>query len=127
MQDTAGRPKLPYVQCLRALAASGVVLLHAQMQAERFSTSAPFISADVAEFGRYGIDLFFVISGFVIYYTNFPQALPSRTFFLRRALRIVPLYWIFTVLAFAMRWVLPDTLFPRRRPACPRSRRRSPL
>jgi len=93
MQAPPPSRKLPYLQCLRALAADGVVFLHAQMQAERFSSSAPLISADIAEFGRYGIDPFFVISGFVIYSTNFPQALPARTFFLRRAFRIVPLYW----------------------------------
>ena len=58
--------------------------------------------------GRYGIDLFFVISGFVIYHTNFPRALPAGTFFLRRALRIVPLYWTFTLMAFGVRYVLPE-------------------
>jgi len=42
-------------------------------------------------------------SGFVIYYKNFPEALPARTFILRWALRIVPLYWLFTVLAFVLR------------------------
>jgi len=110
-QENVVCPLLSHVQCLRALAASAVVLLHAQMEAERFSSSAPFISSEIAEFGRYGIDLFFVISGFVIYYTNFPEALPARKFILRRALRIVPIYWTFTVLAFVLRVALPESAF----------------
>ena len=71
MPSIAGT-KLPLLQCLRAIAAGGVVFMHAHMEAERFSTSPPGVPADVAAFGNYGVDLFFVISGFVIYYSNFP-------------------------------------------------------
>ena len=115
----ASHQRLAYVQCLRPVAASGVVLLHARIVAARFSTSAPLIPSEIAEIGRYGIDLFFVISGFVIYYTNFPEALPARTFIVRRALRIVPLYWLFTVLAFVLRQVLPDSQFVSPPPGVP--------
>jgi peptidoglycan/LPS O-acetylase OafA/YrhL len=48
-------------------------------------------------FGSFGVDVFFVISGYImarILHTN------SDFFFLRRVLRIVPPYWIFTILLF---------------------------
>jgi len=48
----ASHQRLPYVQCLRAAAASGVVLLHAQIAAVRFYTWAPIIPSEIAEIGR---------------------------------------------------------------------------
>lgn len=47
-------------------------------------------------FGAAGVDLFFVISGFIMVYTSEPlygRPGGSRQFLLRRIVRIVPLYW----------------------------------
>lgn len=103
--------RLFYIQWLRALAAAGVVLLHAQMEAVRFSASTPAMPTAIAEYGRYGVDLFFVISGFVIFYTNYPRNTSAGIFLSRRFGRIIPLYWTLTLLAFALRFLLPDSLF----------------
>ena len=49
--------------------------------------------------GVAGVDLFFVISGFVMVYASkslFAQRGAPRIFFLRRLARIVPLYWAVT-------------------------------
>jgi peptidoglycan/LPS O-acetylase OafA/YrhL len=46
-----------------------------------------------------GVDLFFVISGFIMFYTTvgqFAQPNASYLFIRRRAIRIVPLYWLCT-------------------------------
>ncbi len=52
--------------------------------------------------GRAGVDIFFVISGFVMM-LSLPsleaKADPGWTFLRRRLIRIVPLYWFFTTLA----------------------------
>jgi exopolysaccharide production protein ExoZ len=82
------------LQLLRALAALMVVLHHARL-------SVPG-SAGWPSFGEAGVDIFFVISGFVMAYTtrSAPVAgaadkLRAAGVFLRkRALRVVPLYWL---------------------------------
>ena len=49
--------------------------------------------------GPAGVDIFFVISGFVMMISSsalLRQPNPGRTFLLRRLIRIVPLYWLLT-------------------------------
>lgn len=70
--------KLLSVQLLRAIAASGVLFAH-----------IPFIGV-----GSFGVDLFFVISGFIMCYIAPGE---RRLFFLYRLFRIVPLYWSATL------------------------------
>ncbi len=58
-----------------------------------------------------GVDIFFVISGFVITlsmirFAGSPQG--TGAFLLRRALRVVPLYWLFTTLMVATLLVAPS-------------------
>lgn len=73
--------KLRSIQCLRALAVVGVVAVHTL--------------GSRALVGSYGVDLFFVISGFIISRTA--RRAPSAAAFLRaRFLRVVPLYYIQT-------------------------------
>lgn len=45
--------------------------------------------------GYRGVDLFFVVSGFVIYIVTEKE---NKDFFLNRLIRIVPMYWSFTIL-----------------------------
>jgi peptidoglycan/LPS O-acetylase OafA/YrhL len=85
---------LTSIQILRALAALMVAAYHAQLElATRLGLpdSLPSFS-----FGAAGVDLFFVISGFIMVYASerlFGRPEASRVFFLRRLARIVPLYW----------------------------------
>lgn len=53
-----------------------------------------------AFWGLYGVDLFFVISGFVIFMTIQHSSL--RRFVISRAIRLYPLYWVCVVLTFAV-------------------------
>ncbi|SRR6266571_871351 len=55
--------------------------------------------------GAAGVDLFFVISGFVMVHSSekfFGQPGGSVQFLLRRLARIVPLYWVATTAALAI-------------------------
>ncbi|MGV3538810.1 MAG: acyltransferase family protein [Rufibacter sp.] len=58
-------------------------------------------------FGAIGVDLFFVISGFIIAYTSvkFLKQGQGAAFLLRRAIRIVPLYWLATAGLLLVQWV----------------------
>lgn len=89
--------RLDSIQLLRALAASMVVLLHAEVavrtHAQRSGLPFDFFNAIPLSAG---VDLFFAVSGFIIVYASerlFGK--PSAFEFLkRRLLRIVPLYWL---------------------------------
>ena len=72
------RPTLHSVQMLRAVAAMLVVLFHLKWSGNGYT----------------GVDLFFVISGFIMGTVGTSDR-PS-TFLLKRVIRIVPLYWLVT-------------------------------
>ncbi len=60
-------------------------------------------------FGAFGVDIFFVISGFVTMYSTADEASAGGfKFILRRFLRIAPLYYIMTILTFLGLLVFPD-------------------
>lgn len=78
---------LANLQLLRALAAAAVVVFHFGLMPP---TKLPFIV------GAAGVDLFFVLSGFIIAYSSSHD---PRHFLARRLLRILPAYWIATAIA----------------------------
>lgn len=91
------RPHFPGFESLRALAAVTVVMHHAASlagpaRAGRLATPAAVMDGGVA--------VFFVLSGFLIYRPFVAAHLagrsgaPWRSFWWRRALRIVPAYWL---------------------------------
>lgn len=85
------------IQILRALAAWLVVGHHVtQLIPEAKNDSAA--SQVFALYGAYGVDLFFVISGLVIYLSSTRRQVSPREFFLQRVARVVPAYWIFSAL-----------------------------
>ncbi len=83
--------ELQSIQALRAIAATSVILVH-----------IPFIGK-----GAFGVDIFFVISGFIICYIS---SLNSDDFLLKRVFRIVPLYWLGTFGVFLLALVVPAWL-----------------
>jgi exopolysaccharide production protein ExoZ len=84
--------KINSLQVLRALAATGVIIVH-YWQPLNPHYSGPHIGA-IGLFGRFGVDVFFVISGFIIA-TTAPKRAPGDLL-RRRVARIVPLYWLIT-------------------------------
>jgi peptidoglycan/LPS O-acetylase OafA/YrhL len=89
-----GSPQLLSIQILRAVAALAVLTHHTLFEIS-FYISGRGIAQDVLV-GAAGVDLFFVISGFVMVYSSEPlfgRGDAPRVFLLRRLVRIVPLYW----------------------------------
>jgi exopolysaccharide production protein ExoZ len=78
--------KLFGIQYLRAVAALAVVVFHA---AERSGLN--FVV------GAAGVDIFFVISGFVMWTLAATRPVSTWAFYRDRLLRIAPLYWIVTL------------------------------
>ncbi|WP_422048948.1 acyltransferase family protein [Shimia sp.] len=85
------------VQVLRAVAATMVVLHHLRTPLLPY---APWIK-DI-HVGAAGVDIFFVISGFIITLTTAQRTATPAQFFGQRATRIVPLYWLFLLLIAGM-------------------------
>lgn len=57
--------------------------------------------------GQWGVDLFFVISGFIMCYVT---ERAGERFLLKRIVRVVPLYWLGTIGIFAVGIALPSLL-----------------
>lgn len=83
--------KLNGLELLRFLAALAVVFYH-----------IPSIGV-----GHFGVDIFFVISGFVMMLST---SNASSQFLLKRVIRIVPLYWLATLGVFTIALVAPNVL-----------------
>jgi exopolysaccharide production protein ExoZ len=104
-----GNPTLNRIlllQGLRAAAALSVTVHH--MLHEPYGSIAIAWLSNLP--WQSGVDVFFVISGFVIVHSSarlFGAAGASRVFLWRRLARIVPLYWVVT-----MAFLVVDVMFP---------------
>jgi peptidoglycan/LPS O-acetylase OafA/YrhL len=90
------------LQYLRGFAASLVGLQHA--------TSVPTLGGTFP-IGDFGVDIFFVVSGYIMWATTMGNERGPLAFWTARVLRVVPLYWIFTTLYILVALALPRTLF----------------
>jgi exopolysaccharide production protein ExoZ len=80
------------VQALRALAAVMVIVVHLEAIVKGMGGS----KADSALFSV-GVDLFFMISGFIMVYTTSARKIGPLAFLLNRIARIAPFYWAITL------------------------------
>lgn len=85
------------IQTLRALAA-WLVVFHHYMQVAHNFTLTDAVSVSLFKYGSIGVDLFFVISGFVIYLSTAGKTQTPKTFALHRIARIAPAYWLFSLI-----------------------------
>lgn len=94
------------IQVLRFVAALAVVITHATFYTfERLDPTSP-----VWRMGAAGVDVFFIISGFVMVVSTRPLlGSPDawKLFGVRRLVRIVPMYWLATTVKVAVMLVLP--------------------
>jgi peptidoglycan/LPS O-acetylase OafA/YrhL len=97
------------IQVLRALAAVAVVMLHSESNAGAYGWFSQLFPP-IARYGLLGVDVFFVVSGFVMALVSYgePQGLSSaRKFMANRVARIVPLYWVLTALFVTLLTFMP--------------------
>lgn len=102
---TQGVNRLQSIQALRAVAAVAVIFTHAitrigitfpGMGHDSFLTRPGFLTI-----GDSGVDLFFVISGFIILYVHrgdFGKPRAPLKFMAKRIFRVVPIYWFLTTM-----------------------------
>ena len=80
--------KIESLQLLRFIAAMLIVSVHLNF-----------------EFGHIGVDIFFVLSGFIIAYVTDKK---TQSFFINRLIRIIPFYWLITFLFIATLLIFRD-------------------
>src|SRR5260221_1893104 len=100
---------LVHIQILRFIAAVSVIAFHALGVApDGFKVAESPISF-VMSYGGRGVDLFFVISGFIIFYSTDPATLTAEEFLRRRVERIVPLYFLVIIAVTILAMAVPAT------------------
>ncbi|HCX67945.1 acyltransferase [Parvibaculum sp.] len=105
--------RLDSVQILRALAALAVIWSHSTLEVSRFTEFDLRSFSALSSMGRIGVDIFFVISGFVMVYVSsrqFGERGEAWRFVLRRIVRVVPVYWFYTSLILGVLLLLPGLL-----------------
>jgi peptidoglycan/LPS O-acetylase OafA/YrhL len=102
-------PTVENIQALRGIAAPLVVWAHLKTLAALSPTAADFFLQRTT-FGAIGVDLFFVISGYVICLTAAKKHHRPLDFFLARIARVSPLYLVLTLTCVVLRPVLEPNL-----------------
>ncbi|MFT4012035.1 MAG: acyltransferase [Paracoccus sp. (in: a-proteobacteria)] len=95
------------IQILRFVAAGMVVLFHVALTARNEGMSAGIID-NFGIWGESGVDIFFVISGLVMVLSQARKHRSAPDFLAERAIRILPMYWILTLLLALLLLVLPQ-------------------
>lgn len=91
------------VQYMRAIAALMVVLQHISFKCEQYGI--PALNFHV---GYFGVDLFFIISGFIMCHTTYKRNIPPLSFIKNRVVRIFPLYWLLSSCALVIFIIKPE-------------------
>ncbi len=97
------------LQYLRAIAVILVLLIHTSDKSIQYGIGL----LDFRD-GRFGVDIFFVISGFVMYYVSLKKkaGVSSIYSFLKhRLIRILPLYWVLTSIALIIFLIMGENAY----------------
>jgi exopolysaccharide production protein ExoZ len=95
LAESTGSVKLTGIEAGRGIAATVVVLYHSARHLDKVYGVPALMS--VFQFGHAGVDLFFVISGFIILFVHYGDiGRPGRLsrYVGRRFTRIMPTYWV---------------------------------
>ena len=95
--------KILSIQYMRAVAALAVVLFHA---------TDKLGLGHIGSIGAAGVDVFFIISGFVMWSIASSRESFATGFLWSRITRIVPIYWLYTLML-VMAAIICPAIFPR--------------
>lgn len=99
-RDFMERKRITEIDALRGIAAVIVVIYHYTFHYnERFGHVKPDYNTTLFDFGHYGVQLFFIISGFVIF-MSVSRGKSALDFMIKRTFRIYPAYIFAIILTF---------------------------
>lgn len=100
------------IQNLRAFAAISVVyyhiIWHTSHSTQNYSFFPSFLSQS-GDLGAFGVDIFFIISGFIMMHIQYRSPKSTLGFIKSRIIRIVPLYWLLTIFIFCLLLITPSS------------------
>lgn len=102
--------KILNIQALRGIAALLVVCFHLIPVEQKYGAGESVLP-DLFKHGMFGVDLFFVISGFImtsITRGQFQSTLNASDFLYHRASRIYPTYWFYSALVLIVFFIRPE-------------------
>ncbi|WP_426173159.1 acyltransferase family protein [Massilia sp. TWR1-2-2] len=99
--------KFASLQILRAVAAWTVVYHHVVQLYFRGQTHSS-IETLFAKYGDLGVDIFFVLSGFVMHFAATKTKKAAGSFLIDRIFRIAPVYWFYSFLLIACMLFFPQ-------------------
>ena len=95
---------LQSIQIMRGIASLLVVLTHIEVKGSQYGNGA----LRGFSVGGAGVDLFFIISGYVMCISTYNKPVNFSQFIIRRIQRIIPLYWLVTTIALIVYLYKPD-------------------
>jgi peptidoglycan/LPS O-acetylase OafA/YrhL len=110
--------RLAFIDTLRGVAVLSVVLQHSlELIVSSHTTGAYYWSFHDAigyyfNFGRFGVVLFFFVSGFVIPFSFPNTATPVRDFTISRVFRLYPAYWLSILIGLILMPILAEGTYP---------------
>src|SRR3954451_22750277 len=110
--------RLAFIDTLRGLAVLAVLFQHVfEVIVQKHPTGAYYWGFHNAigyyfNFGRFGVVLFFFVSGFVIPFSFPNTATPVRDFTISRFFRLYPAYWLSIAIVLLMAPLLQERWFP---------------
>lgn len=107
LADSVHKNQIQNIQALRAVAAVLVALVH----------MPPVLAMVGVDWGKMplghgGVDLFFVISGFVMIWSTADRAVGMVRFLASRAIRVVPLYWMASIIIYTQMVIRNSQAYP---------------
>lgn len=110
--------RLAFIDTLRGIAVLAVLVQHVfEVILEKHPTGAYYgplhdIFGYYMNFGRFGVVLFFFVSGFVIPFSFPDSATPVRDFTISRFFRLYPAYWTSIVVGLVSMQLLDSKVYP---------------
>ncbi len=104
--------RLANIQSLRGIAALLVVFSHLMVIERKYSPDQ--LLGSWADYGQVGVDLFFVISGFIMVHVAMKMRRGGKAvleFLFARMTRVYPLYWLVSAAVLMVWLVRPDMVF----------------
>jgi exopolysaccharide production protein ExoZ len=98
--------KIYSLQILRAFAA-WLVVYHHYMQLFYNFESKTLIGNVMSTRGGFGVDLFFILSGLVMYLVSKNTTITATSFFVKRVTRVAPAYWFYTSILIVLLFIFP--------------------
>lgn len=98
--------KIYSLQILRAFAA-WLVVYHHYMQLFHNFESKTLIGSVMSTRGSFGVDLFFILSGLVMYLVSQNTGITATSFFVKRISRVAPAYWFYTSILIVLLFIFP--------------------